>query len=300
MAIFVDEVREAPKKKARRSPDGVYRPGREEIRFFMGADAAEAFNKRNDDGAISILRLSPLVEQAGPVLMDWKWEFVHGMRVRRKTAEEWSGIIHGLHRRLGLSGIVLDKGGGGGFIAGSLRSRSQLINGTRLDCPPIVTVEDKTAPPDSEIVLTMFIRSQLQDMWPAETLKGDDNLIDHAHAIFIEAIESGNVQFPVPLDDRSAEERKKCEGWDPERAWAIRIISEGLDQLKHIEAMVDGNGDHVVTRNNARQYRSSKRKDIAYSMLFAYMAARLWLKRLEDDWMGEGEQEDFDVAMGRV
>jgi hypothetical protein len=28
------------------------------------------------------------------------------------------------------------------------------------------------------------------------------------------------------------------------------------------------------------------------------MAARLWLKRLEDDWMGDGEEEDFDVAMG--
>ena len=114
--------------------------GRGERFYFLGVDPALASGRKNDDGALAVLRARPKVERRGDLeenpwegqsVSDWIVEAVWAYRLRGAGMREWSGFIHKKHAHFGFSGLLIDPGagGGGGFLELELAKGRQLIDG---------------------------------------------------------------------------------------------------------------------------------------------------------------------------
>ena len=286
-----DEDRRICKGKPRRAPteqsikDTSFAPptvGQPNVYYCAGVDPAPALGKNSDDGAIAIAKWWPRSRQINKDyfsenLTDWWFGFVGACRLRGASATTWSGKIHELHSRYNFSIVTMDPGGGGNFIMGELRSKRQKVLGNDKDCRPICTLNDTI--PDGWPILRMFKRGDygVESLW--NKLTGDDFLADHMHVTFLDAVETGQIVFPVPWNDRSADERARIEKeWSPQDCWAIKDISLGMKQLTKIRVIVNDVGEWVTTKRGAKQFEAVGKKDVAYAMIYAYIGFKMWIR----------------------
>ena len=283
-------------------------------RYFLGIDPAAAQSKKADDGGLVVLRVRPKPGLPGPPTSnvgDWLAEFVWAYRVRgeknraltasdkeegvfwaQRTAH-WSGIIHKKHQQFSLTGLLMDTQGGGLLIWPELNKRKQTIDGEEQECVPIATVDDSSVA-NAQYILVMFIKEHMSELWPM-LQPGVDSLYTAMHEMFQEAVEHGEVGFPLPFNERPA---STTEGWEPERKWALKNLDAARSQLLDVQAATLENGQWELTRNGAKKFSSKDKKDLAYACAMAYVRFRLWLKMddmdLEDDG-GDGELGCYGV-----
>lgn len=278
------------------------RSGGDNVHYFEGVDPAPAHTAKADDGAKAILRVRPRPGLAGPPtgnLSDWLPEFVWAYRVRgevRRQLDEgtffaertrdWSGLIHKKHREFGLTGILLDKQGGGAHIIPELNKSRQIIDGVEMEVTPIATTDDITVV-NATNILNIYRRQDegIQELWPI--LQGDDNLYEAMHIVFQEAVEHALVCFPLPFNERPGETTKD---WSKEKRWALINLDEARRQLVNIQANTNDDGTWALTKNNAKTFSSAIKKDLAYACIFAYVRFLIWLKKDDFD-SGEDESE---------
>lgn len=269
-----------------------------EVRYFMGGDPAPAQGKKSDDGALAVLKAWPKTAEPSNYLADWQAAFVWGQRVRGARAPQWSGIIHTKHQHFNLSEILLDDGGGGQWVYPELALSRQLINGVETECTPLVVPGDDRAPM-GDFIVRRFKRGGIDELWPSNTMRGDDNLWHNAHVSFQEGLEHSMIWLPVPIEDRTPEERRIIETqWELERAWALKVLSAGMTQLTEIQVATKENGEILTTRNGACTFSSTGKKDIAYAMMLAWIAFVHWLKLAETEFGGGDGDDGSCVVVG--
>lgn len=295
--------------------------------YFMGIDPAPAEGTKSDDGAIVILRARqkrssvergalernarlfgrsdalPFHAPDASTIMshlpaDWMVQYVYAYKFRKASAEQWSGKIHQVHQRFQLTGIMMDPNGGGQWIAQVLNQTRQVIESIPTECTPIVTLEDNTSP-HGEFLLNMFKRGDLgiEEMWPG--LAGDDCLVDAMHVIYQEALENGTIQLPVPYNERLAADRRAL-NWTEEREWALRLLSQMIEQLHAITVLTRDDGTLLLTKRNARQYAVRGKKDIAYAGIYAFVRFLVWLKNGDNQFALTGDDAVMCYFMGQV
>lgn len=267
--------------------------GRRLAFYFCGFDAAPAQSARADDGAIVITRAIPKGGIGVEVPLsdrpeDYDRAAVYARKVRNASARQWSGFIHLLDKRFGLSMIVADPGGGGLFIRKEMASSRQMIENAETEVTPIVTPDDPTAPVSAKYNLRLFKRGDpgVESIWPG--LPGDDVLLDAAHCALREAIDHSQIALPV---DAREWRREQISGWSEEKQWALRNLSEMCSQLANIKVATNDDGTFIFTKRQARVFSAQGKKDIAYSLLYAEVAFRIWLKQTDQEEYGESESD---------
>lgn len=263
--------------------------------FVAGADFAQSSNPRACEGGVIILgaRLRPEAarrradeRRADRVtglepLTDYHVAPVFGRRYKGIGPRQYSGVLHDLHRRFDLSALMIDPGAGGGgpTVQRELRNTEQVIGNQTVPCVPIVTLNDPDAPVVCTRNLMLFSRGEpaLDLLWRA--LKGDDLLLDAAHKALRDALD--RRELLLPPDPRE---------WDPadfkalssESRESLSVIHAALNQLLHLAALTDNEGHLLMTRNNAVQIVGGGRKDLAMTLLYAFVALLAWLRRQEE------------------
>jgi len=273
--------------------------GRPNVYYFSGVDPAAALGLRSDDGSIAIGRVWPKsptkdANYFSDIVTDWHFGFVGAYRLRKMRATQWSGKLHELFMRYGLTMICMDPGGGGLFIQGELRNPIQKIMNMDRQVRPICTLEDTD--PDAHPILRMFKRGDagIDAMW--QKMAGDDLLPDQMHTVFLDALETGGIMFPVPWKDRKLEERQRIEReWAIADVWSLKNLSAGMQQLTKGQVLTDDEGEWITTKRGAKQFEWVGKKDIAYAMIYCYMAFRMWLKSGMQDEAGGDEEYAGDL-----
>lgn len=285
--------------------------------YFAGVDPAPSEGARSADGAIVILRAQPnerwegwnrvgrgktggtpvplrrrgeapvpLPEQA----VDWDRDYVYAKRLRKLSARQWAGAITRLHLRFGLTGIMLDPGGGGMWIKREMASRRQLIDGIETEVTPIVS-RDETTVAQGHFILSLFKRGDpaIEVLWPE--LAGDDLLVDAMFAHFKEELDAAAYGFPRPYPEWT---RDEMAGWTEERVWALRNLSAMMKQLQNIDVLTNENGQFIFTKRNARQFAFRGLKDFAMAGMYADVGFLAWLRQGSQDWaVGPGDRVLF-------
>lgn len=272
------------------------RPDHPRVYFFGSADPAASQTPNADDGAITILRgidRRPLEVAAEEVATEDSIEldYVYARKIRSADVAQWSGLIHGLHRRFGFASLLVDAGGGGAFIQAELKKHEQLIDGVRQAVIPLIT-RDEDSVLDGLAILTMLrLRdSGIQAVWPA--LPGDDVLKAYCHMEMKKAVDAGRIGRPKPT---AMWTRDEVEGWTEEERLTTSILDEGCEQLTKISVVTDAQGKQVFTVRGVRKFQSLGHDDVAMSMIYAYIAFMIWLRKggaqagagdANDDWRG--------------
>ena len=270
--------------------------------YFEGVDSAPAQGGKADDGAKVVLRLRPkpgLGREPTGVAADWLFEYiwayrVRGPKVRKEDAGvffaqrtgDWSGLIHKKHQHFNFAGIMMDSQGGGQFIWPELNKGRQTIDGVDRQCTPIATVDDRSVG-NAHFILTLFLRVYLEPLWPLLG-PGVDSMLTAMHTAMQEAVEHAEVLFPLPFNERP---RSTTEHWSAEQQWALKNLDAMRSQMLDIHVLTRDDGTELLTRNNAKQFVASKKKDLAYAGIYAYVRALLWLAAGELEFAG-GQEGD--------
>lgn len=250
--------------------------------YFLGVDTAPAQSAKADDGAVVILRAmtKARIFEADPNALpdraeDYSVAAVYARKIRNASMRQWTGFIHLLEKRFWLSMIVVDPGGGGLFIRKGLKEGRQLIENVDTDVTPIVTPCDSDAPVVAKFNLRLFKRGDrgIETIWPG--LPGDDVLVDAAHGALREAVDHGQIAMPV---DAAEFKREQVAGWSEERQFALRNLTEAGNQLVNISVATKEDGTYAFTKRNARQFSARGKKDLAYSLMYAWVGFLIWLK----------------------
>ncbi len=247
----------------------------EPAHFFLGNDPA-ALGK--SDAALVVGRATPLLPGvAGHQPGDWKFDFVWGYKMSKASVDQASGLIHKKHGHFHFAGVNVDAGAGGQgpSIMLKLKDREQKIDSITTLCKPICCPDDMTDP-NADFILTFFKRGDVtvEGLWPSFTMAGDESLWHNSHVAFVEAFEHGIIGLPVPFNERPAGETRD---WLPEKQWALKVISQGIEQLQKIYVLLKDDGTWLMARG-APLYRAAGKKDIAYAMLMCYVRFLIWLK----------------------
>lgn len=277
--------------------------GGRDTHYFMGIDPAPAKGARNDDGAQAVLRVRArpdLGRPAANVPGDWECDYVWAYRVRGETRRNlgpgvfraqntraWSGLIHKKHQDFGLTGILMDLGGGGAWIQGDLNKTIQFIDGVDTQVTPIACTDDNTVG-QAHFILNLLVRRDagIKELWPI--LAGDDKLAEAMHVVFQEAVEHARLRFPKPFNERP---RETTRAWSPEQQWALKNLDAARQQLQDIQVETRDDGTWSLTRNGAKKFISGRKKDLAYALILAWVRFLIWLKLGEGEWGLANEDE---------
>lgn len=277
----------------------------EYVFFFGGVDPAPSESHKSDDGAIVLGAAVPRVlpEKGRPLpglSEDWWFDFVYARRLtweQKASARQWSGILHGLHRRFRLERICMDPNQGGVLIKRELILPTQTIDGVTQDVTPIGDrVDGPKLVARGDFILTMFKRGDpgVEALWPE--LPGDDNLNDALYSECRSALEHGLWGWPAPVEEWYGERRAELETWPEERLWALKNLEAGTVQMKNVVVATREDGTILFTKRNARMFSALGKKDIASAHLYCYAGFLMWLR--SEDWRSAVAPEDAEQFSG--
>lgn len=258
--------------------------------YVLGGDAAPGQGKNADSCFVEIWRA---VEMRPSEKWTWferdKYWFVapcYAHTFNNVSAPQYSGLIHGLHRRFGLSRVVLDPGGGGAWVYKDLLEREQIIDNVRMQVTPICT-RDEPLQADKQPIVVMFKRgSELDPLWAPHFRASDDGLVEAAHRAHRESIEAKEYAIPQLLSNRA---KAEVLGMLPGETWAQRCMDKIFAQTTQVTEKVDGEGRPIISGRGFKLFGSKIKKDGAYARLYAYCGMKLVL---EGDGVGNGEYEE--------
>jgi hypothetical protein len=92
----------------------------------------------------------------------------------------------------------------------------------------------------------------VEAMWPE--LPGDDNLNDALYSTMKDALDHGQVAWPMPVEEWLAERKEILRTWPEERLWALKNLDASTVQMKHIIVATKEDGTFAFTKRNARQF----------------------------------------------
>jgi hypothetical protein len=275
---------------------------KERIFFFGGIDPAPSESHKSDDGAILTGVATPRNPE-GPLpdaAEDWFFDFVYGRRLTYKqkaSARQWSGILHGLHRRFHYSRICMDPNGGGTLIKRELIQPKQMIDGIETVVTPIADLVDGPhLVARADFILHMFKRGDpgVESLWP--DLAGDDLLNDALYSVSKSALEHRQWGLCPGVSEWIVERRPELERWPEEKLWALKNMDALAAQLGKIIKATKPDGMDLYTKRGARQFSSLGKKDFVSAAMYCYASFLMWLA--SDAWRTSVAPEDASGFSG--
>lgn len=274
-------------------------PEAERALYFFGVDPSKADTAKADDGAIVGLRAVPIAGIV-PDIRGYKLSPCYAFKVRKADAGQWSGIIHRKHADFGLTGIMMDPGGGGVWIQPELRKTEQKHQGLSRIVRPIATLEDEEGLMImGDFILCMFRPkdTRIQQTWGHMPNLKMENLIDLSH----EELRESLSQIAFPPYWRTLP-REVTSTWSEEKKWANILISDpkiGIGaQLQQIFVQTNEDGTTFYSKPaNARIFNSRTRRDFAYAFLYSFIRFLVWLKGADQD-LGLPNEDDAAMCWG--
>ena len=274
----------SPKKiKNIRTKDAKVRLKGDGSDYAMGVDIARSPGGKGDDFAISVVKIG---EEGA------KDEFNYCFRRNNVTADEMAWYIHEVFDKFPTVKILMqDPGGGGIYVYDSLKKEKLEISGQIQEVVPIVATDDDIELKGSRI-LVFFKRGAPEIDGTYGKMKGDDVLVNMAHKVLQGAIEKKRLLAPLEVEEFEIGKDEKLLPVvrSDEKIMVLGNIENALKELLNIEVEQDKEKKPKRTVNNQFVYyvRGKKKKDSAYSLLYANFAASVWRKLQGKGSDGEG------------
>lgn len=203
------------------------------------------------------------------------------VRKNNITAANMAGIIHDLHARFHLAMIVYDPGGGGLFVRDELMKLEQVIKGKVTTVQPILDWIDTSGLMGYNLGVP-FRRKHfaIQQLWG--TMASDSVLINQAHEKFRGAVEQLRLRLPpewkkwndldinLNIDDMRNYLGKMTGATELDRIKAELDLA--VRQLIYIDVVRDKEGKPITDSFGMFKFKSKKKKDSAYAMIYGYVA----------------------------
>ena len=255
--------------------------------YAMGVDVARSPGGKGDDFAISIIKIGA---------DESKDKFVYCFRRNNVTSDEMAWYMHEVYDKFPTTKILMqDPGGGGIYVYDSLKKDKLEISGQIQDVVPIIATDDDLILKGNRI-LVFFKRGAPEIDEVYGKMKGDDVLVNMAHKILQGAIEKKKLMAPLEVEEFEPDKEGKLLPVvrSEEKVMVIQHIENALKELLNIEVEQDKDRKPKRTVNNQFIYyvRGRKKKDSAYSFLYANFAANIWRKLQK----GEGADGDASLA----
>jgi len=278
----------SPKKiKSARSKDVKVELKGDGSDYAMGVDIARSPGGKGDDFAVSVVKIG--MEGA-------KDEFNYCFRRNNVTADEMAWYIHEVFDKFPTVKILMqDPGGGGIYVYDSLKKDKLEISEQIQEVVPIIATDDDVELKGSRI-LVFFKRGAPEIDEAYGKMKGDDVLVNMAHKVLQGAIEKKRLLAPLEVEEFEIGKDEKLLPVvrSDEKIAALGNIENALKELLNIEVEQDKEKKPKRTVNNQFVYyvRGKKKKDSAYSLLYANFAASVWRKT-----QGKGEEDESGVVL---
>lgn len=215
---------------------------------------------------------------------------VYAHFLKNVDAPQLSGFIHGRHRALGYSRIVLDPGGGGAWVYKELIKPKQLIHNVLTEVIPLCS-RDEPMQEGKQPIVTFFKRgSELDRLWHPHYLQGDEGIIEIAHTRYREAFDSMMIRWPQLKANRTRTELREL---SEQAVYILTQLDRVWKQLGDVRVKTDKEKKVLFSKKGFRMFDSPKKKDGAYASLYGFCAVLLWLHDSEF----QAEEEDSDVFM---
>lgn len=225
------------------------------------------------------------------------------IRKNNINAANMAGIVHEANLDFQLALLMYDPGGGGLFVRDELMKTTQRIKNVETQVCPILEFAHTTGIAGAEILIP-FRRSawHIKNMlW--QNLSSDSMLLNQAHGKFRGAIENHNVILPPKwtawneLDvtqniDEMRTYLAKMTGLSPlERVKAELDLA--VRQLVHVDVLRDKNGIPIQDSYGMYKFKSKRKKDAAYSMMYGYLTVLIWKELLRRNIIGDSQEGSF-------
>ena len=253
--------------------------------YAMGVDIARSPGGKGDDFAISVIKIgSEEVKDA----------FVYCFRRNNVTSDEMAWYIHEVFDKFPTTKILMqDPGGGGIYVYDSMKKQKLEISGEIQEVLPIIATDDIDIELKGNRILVFFKRGAPEIDEAYGKMKGDDVLVNMAHKVLQGAIEKKRLLTPLEVEEFEPDKNGKLLPIvkSDEKILIMQHIENALKELLNIEVEKDKDKKPKRTINNQFVYyvRGKKKKDSAYSLLYANFAANVWRKL-------QGKESDEDES----
>ena len=236
-------------------------------------------------------------------------EFVHQVTKNNLDADEMAYEIHQVDERFPGPMLVMDPGGGGQFVEASLKKRRLELYGDNKAVTPIFEAQSPES--DGKNILYWFSRGTLAIRETLGSMSGDDVLVNNAHNTLKNYIEKVKVLVPYSEEmsvyftrilDGNAQQRNLQRSKLTELELQYYNIELAMMQLQGVQLKTDkATGKPYLTGRGQFVFTSTKKKDSAYSFLYAIFGVFLYNEMQREDMAGDGDslgtvlKQDLDV-----
>ena len=254
--------------------------------YIKGVDVARSIRGKGDDFAITVIKFNP---KEG-----FNHEFVYQVTKNNLDADQMAVEIHDVDEMFP-GPIWVDPGGGGQFLLGPLGKHIIPVpTGTRKVTP---IYDADSAEVGGKNVLHWFSRGTLIVKEIMGKMSGDDVLVNNAHAILKNFLEKGKINIPYSEDISLYFTKvfdKDVRGKDNLKARLEPLeqlyfnIELTMMQLQGVEQKIDKQtGKPALTSRGQFTFTSTRKKDSAYSFLYAIFGTYIYEEMLKRQEMGD-------------
>lgn len=233
----------------------------------------------------------------------------HCLTIRVNNVKDWqmAGIIHYVHRTLGLSLVGYDPQGGGLFVRDKLREKQQIINGIPTDCEPIVDLINMSGVMGSAILVPIrradpYITLQFGKM------QSDSVLINRIHKEMRSALENQKIILSGPWQGWDGNESQ----WDAtnKRSWlnehrgGMKLkdrwkaeMDLAVSQLCLVDIDRNEEGNAKIDSYNMYSFSAKGKKDSAYGLIYANFTRLIYANLMARGLMFMGKSGDSSLGM---
>ncbi len=273
--------------------------------FIKGVDVARSIKGRGDDFAVSVIKFNHRESFAH--------EFVHQVIKNNLDADEMAYEIHLTDERFPGPLLLMDPGGGGQFVEASLKKRSLELYGELKEIVPIYDID--SAEGGGKNILHWFSRGNRVIREVLGAMSGDDVLVNNAHTTLKNFLEKASVLVPYS-EELSVYFTRMLDNDIRKRNFEMSKLNEleqvyynielTMRQLQGVQLKTDrATGKPVLTSRGQFVFTSPRKKDAAYSFLYAIFGVFLYQemmreeKKETDDALGLILREDLEIGSER-
>ena len=256
-----------PEVVLHRNMDSEVKPmlrGHDGAHYFLGQDTAKGNGVRSDFSAYVTLRAKELPDRTDRCYevngRFFDIQFPFARIYRKRTAPQLSGMIYDIHHRFGLSGMVMDPGGGGLWVYDQMQESEQLIGNERVGVVPLCTSDDPLQM-EKQPLVTMFKHGEkggFGSVFNKQYLAAPEGLLEAAHMRFRQGWEAQSFRWSTIMLERRADEVKD---WEPILRDVQLTLDKALQQICHVRLMVESDGrTKKVSRRGFALFESPSKK----------------------------------------
>jgi hypothetical protein len=259
--------------------------------YIKGCDVARSIKGKGDDFAISVIKFSPKAKFAH--------QFIYQVTKNNLDADQMACEIHEVEDKFPGPMIVVDPGGGGQFLTGPLSKNKIMLPGGVKNVIPIFDVDSIEA--GGKNILYWFSRGTLAVKEIIGSMAGDDVLVNNAHNLLKNFIEKEKFIVPYSEEisvlfhrimDKDMKSRNHLLSKLTEEEIAYYNLELTMMQLQGIKQKVDKQtGKPSITSRGQFTFLSTRKKDSAYSLLYAIFGTYLY----EEMTKAEGLERDEPI-----